>query len=294
MTFRSTAAALLFCFALPAGAAPAVQQDGMPYVLADTMVHTIHAKQLGRDYQVFVSLPAGYSKDGPPLPVVFVADANYAFPLVRAIANLISGHSRQIAPFILVGLSYAVGDTPEYSRRRDYTPTGQPETIQSDMPGRQPRFGEAEAYRRFLASDVLPLIASRYRADMSRTVLVGHSYGALFGTHVLLTAPGMFSKYVISSPSLWYDDRVMLKREQQYAASHQDMKADVFIDVGALETREEDMVDDARKFAAVLKSRRYPGLKTQLHIYKDKDHLDVFPEAITDALKWAVPGKKSL
>ncbi|NYE64137.1 putative alpha/beta superfamily hydrolase [Duganella sp. 1224] len=101
---------VLFAAALiaVAAAASAAQQD----------VNPLRAQALARDYQVFVSLPTGYSESGPALPVVFVTDADYAFPLTRAIRAGVG-----IPPFILVGLSYAVGDTPEYSRRRDYTPT---------------------------------------------------------------------------------------------------------------------------------------------------------------------------
>lgn len=298
MLFRSILVASIIGLTSPVFAVTVVQHDNTPYVLADTTVHTLHAKQLGRDYQAFVSLPAGYTANGPALPVVFVTDADYAFPLVRAIFARIGGHSKSIGPFILVGLSYAVGDTNEYSRRRDYTPTNHEEVMTSDMPGRPARFGEAEGYRRFLASDVLPLISAKYRADMSRTVFVGHSYGALLGAHILMTSPNMFSKYVISSPSLWFNHRVIFAREKEYAASHTDMKADVFFSVGALEAKSgsryianDDMVRDLRNFDAVLKSRRYPGLHTQLHVFENKDHLDVFPDMITAALKWATPGK---
>ncbi len=311
MLFRSTICAalralVLSTLALPAfatftapaaSAAPITQQDGAPYTLAGTTVLTVHAKELERDYQVFVSLPPGYAANGPPLPVVVVTDADYAFPLTRAIAARIGGHSKAIGPFILVGLSYAVGDTPEYSRRRDYTPsTDTSETYTSDMPGRTPRFGEAEGYRRFIAGNVLPLIAERYRADMARTVFVGHSYGSLLGTHILLSSPALFGKYVLSSPSLWYDHHIMFAREKAYAAGHRELQADVFFSVGGLEVARGDddthMVRDLRNFDTALKAHRYTGLRTQLHVYEGKDHLDVFPDMITDALKWAVPGRR--
>ncbi|WP_394778894.1 alpha/beta hydrolase [Undibacterium sp.] len=300
MFIRSALLAALFALALPTVATatvPIIQQDGTPYVLAGTTVLTVHTKELQRDYQLFISVPSGYAANGPPLPVVFVTDADYAFPLTRAIAARVGGHSKAIGPFILVGLSYALGDTPEYSRRRDYTPsTDASETYASDMPGRTPRFGEAEAYRRFIASSVLPLIAERYRADMARTVFVGHSYGSLLGTHILLVSPTLFSKYVLSSPSLWYDHQIMFAREKAYAASHKEMKADVFFSIGGLEVASDgddtDMVRDTRNFDAALKAHRYAGLRTQLHLYEGKDHLDVFPDMITDALKWAVPGRK--
>lgn len=274
-------------------AAPVVQKDGQPYQLADTTVTTIRAKALNRDYQVFVSLPAEYSSTGPALPVVFVTDANYAFPLVRAIAARVGSDRKALGPFILVGLSYAVGDTPEYSRRRDYTPTPRPtDGLKSDMPGRPVLFGEAESYRRFLASDVLPLIATRYRADMTRTTFVGHSYGGLFGTHILLTAPAMFGKYVISSPSLWYDDGAIFNRQKKILSSNGDLGAEIFFSVGALESSgDADMVADLKTFDRAFKARRYPHLRTQLHVWAGRDHLDVFPEMITAALKWAVPGK---
>jgi enterochelin esterase-like enzyme len=267
------AACALALGARPALAAPAatiLQTDGAPYALAGTTVHSVHAAQLKRDYQVYVSVPASYTPDGPALPVVFVTDADYAFPLVRAIAARVGGHSKAIGPFILVGLSYAVGDTGTYSRNRDYTPTSTYDRpAASDMPGRAPRYGEAEHYRRFLASEVLPLIARRYKADWSRSVFVGHSYGSLLG-----------------------------------AAMHKDMKANVFFAVGALEqpcdkrpaagkscAPHDDMVGDVRAFEATLRSHRYPGLRTQLHVYEGHDHLNVYPDMITDALKWLTAGK---
>ena len=292
--FRFAIVGGLFAVTAFSMAAPAVQTDGQPYQLPNTSVTTIRAKSLNRDYQVFVSLPAAYSKTGPALPVVFVTDADYAFPLVRAITARVGSDKKSIAPFILVGLSYAVGDTPEYSRRRDYTPTQRStDGLSSDMPGLPVLFGEAEAYRRFLASDVMPLIAARYRADMARTTFVGHSYGGLLGAHIVLTSPKMFSKFVISSPSLWYDNGVMFDRQKKQVASNSDIAADIFFSVGALESiGDADMVADTRKFEQVFKARRYPHLTTQMHVWSGRDHLDVFPDMITAALKWAVPGTR--
>jgi len=302
MKLRLFCAALAFAMAAPAFSASVTQPDGTPYVMADTEVRNLHARELGRDYQIFVSLPKNYSSTGPALPVVFVTDADYAFPLVRAINSRLAGHSKALAPFILVGLSYAVGDTGEYSRRRDYTPTDNPsETYISDMPGRKPAFGEAEGYRRFLENEVLPLVKAQYRVDMARSVFVGHSYGSLLGTHILLTQPSMFAKYVISSPSLWFNKGLMFTREKEYAATHRELKADIFFSAGGFEAvkrgdprynDDTDMVADVRRFDAILRSRHYAGLHTQLHVFENKDHLDVFPDMITAALKWSVPGNK--
>ena len=59
----------------------------MPYVLNDTEVRDVHAGALNRDYQVFVALPDSYRSSNRRYPVLFVVDANYAFPVARGIAE---------------------------------------------------------------------------------------------------------------------------------------------------------------------------------------------------------------
>ena len=169
-------------------------QAAPPYILEDTAVHTLHAKELKRDYEVLVSLPLSYKTSTRRYPVLFVTDAPYAFPLIRAIGKRVGDRGEGLEEFILVGLAYAKGDTPEYSRRRDYTPTGTTATdLKSDMPGRAVKHGEAEGYRRFIAADVFSLIERNYRADMSRKIFAGHSYGSLLGLHILFTEHGAVS-----------------------------------------------------------------------------------------------------
>lgn len=186
------ASAFLLC--LGAAAAP------LPYQLDGTEVRDIHSASLKRDYQLLVALPESYGSSQRRYPVLFVTDANYAFPLARAIASRLAKHAG-MEEVIVVGLSYARGDTPGYSRRRDYTPsTPRSQTYVSDMPGRALAFGEAGAYGRFIAGEVFPLIAAQYRADMRRKAFVGHSYGSLLGLEILLTEPATFEHYILGSP----------------------------------------------------------------------------------------------
>ncbi len=58
-----------------------------------------------------------------------------------------------------------------------------------------------------------------YRVDMKRKIYVAHSYGGLLGAYILLTEPTMFERYVISSPSLWFDNKVMLSRARAWRNS---------------------------------------------------------------------------
>ena len=273
-------------------------------MLEDTEVREIRARALHRDYQLFISLPRGYAESTRRYPVLFVTDANYAFPLIRSIAKRIRNGGEDKEDFILVGLSYAKGETPEYSRRRDYTPTanGDKEAV-SDMLSAPPVYGEAEGYRKFIADEVFPLVAQKYRADMKRAIYAGHSYGGLFGLHVLLTKPSMFEKYIIGSPSLWFDRRVAFATERSYAKAHSDLPARVFMAVASYETlnfssanprynKTVDMVRDLQAMEHVLASRGYKSLDVTSIVIPDEDHLTVFPAVITRGLKWALPPRR--
>lgn len=284
----------LCCLCNSALAAPASVPAS--YVLEHTEVRDIRAQALKRDYQLYVALPDSYQQGSKRYPVLFVVDANYGFPIVRNIAQRLNKHAG-MEEVVVVGLSYANGDGGVYSRRRDYTPTTpRKHDYRSDMPGRQPAFGEAAAYGKFLSEEVFPFIASHYRVNMRRKVFIGHSYGSLLGLQFLLTAPRTFEHYILGSPSLWYDAGIMFEREQAYAASHKDLPASVFFGIGGLEklapgkkrSRAEegaDMLADLREFDAKLKSHKFPNLKTRLRVFEDEDHASVFPLVLTHGLR---------
>lgn len=287
---------VLACLATGAAFAPGSAAAAPPYTLDNTEVQELHSTLLKRDYQLFVALPESYAGSQRRYPVLFLADAGYAFPLVRSIAQRLARHAG-MEDVIVVGLSYAKGDTPSYSRRRDYTPSApRGQTYASDMAGRAPAFGEAAAYGDFIAAEVFPLVAARYRADMRRKAFVGHSYGSLLGLQILLSRPGTFEHYILGSPSLWFDRGVLFAREQAYAKAGRDLPASVYFGIGGRETlapgkrrsrseEEADMVADLKEFDAALKSRRYRGLHTQVEVFPGEDHASVFPLVFTHGLR---------
>jgi predicted alpha/beta superfamily hydrolase len=286
---------LIFLYCLAGCALADAATAAAPYPLEATEVRDIHAGTLKRDYQLIVALPDSYRSSARHYPVLFVTDANYALPVARNIAQRLHKHAG-LEEAIVVGLSYAKGDSPAFSRRRDYTPTTPAGAYTSDMAGRAPAFGEADAYGRFIADEVFPFIAAQYRADMRRKIFVGHSYGSLLGLQLLLTRPDTFEHYILGSPSLWFDRGVMFGREQAYARAHKDMPASVYFGIGGRETlaagrkrsrseEDADMVADVREFEAALEARRYPGLATRLEVFADEDHASVFPFLFTHGLR---------
>lgn len=280
----------------PSASASAATEQGRPYSLTGTQVWSVRDPASGRDYEVFVSLPESYAASPDRrYPVLFVTDADYAFPVIRSITRRVRDGGEGLEDYILVGLSYAVGEDAMDSRRRDYTPTPNgPRSAGSAV------HGGAEAYRIYLRDQVLPFVAARFRTDETRRILLGHSYGGLLGAHILFTEPSMFSGYVLGSPSFWYDRRHMFDVEARYAASHRDLPAKVFMYIGAYEAvrpgdprfnQEDDMVADMKAFEQRLRDRGYPGLTITSTVIDDEDHLTVAPSGFTRALKAVLPAR---
>lgn len=275
---------------------PAATTQPRPLALPNTAVYDLQAHDTRRRYEVWVDVPASYADSNRRYPVVFVTDAGYSFPLIRSIRNRLGQSGQNIEDFILVGLPPEQGLTSKESRSRDYTPSNPLLDPTRDMESyTATQYGEAATYRDYVEQQVFPLIARHYRADMSRKVYVGHSYGGLFGSYVLLTRPEMFQSYILGSPSLWFNRHDILKYEQDYASAHTNLPARVMMYTGTYETprhfdNRQNMVKDMQAFERRLKARKYPGLAIDSQTLKGEDHLTIFPRLISRGLLWALPG----
>lgn len=262
-----------------------------PYVLQNTEVVATPAPRLNRTYEIYVSLPPNYATSNKRYPVVYVTDAPYAFPLIRAIAERVDRHGVGLDNFILVGLGYAKGEDGATSRNRDYTPTDRPKNSRLA----DGVYGQSAAYLDFLGNDVLPLVDGRYRTDPTRRIYVGHSYGSLLGLKALLDRPGAFSHYILGSPSLWFNRGYAFDALKRYAQTQNELHGRVRLYVGGLEkptrVRPDDvnMVAQMNRYAAELQAQRWRGLDVKATVLEGEDHATVFPRLVTQGLMWALP-----
>lgn len=60
-----------------------------------------------------------------------------------------------------------------------------------------------------MESELTPYFKQHYR--VSESTFVGHSFGGLFGSYLLIKHPNLFNNYIIVSPSLWYDNHLLLQ-----------------------------------------------------------------------------------
>lgn len=291
-TFRKLLSICATQIVAAAAATTAVAAVPTPYTLDNTEVVATPAPHLNRAYEIYVSLPADYAKTSKRYPVVYVTDAPYAFPLVRAIAGRVDRHGVGLEGFILVGLGYAKGESGAVSRNRDYTPTDR----SRERKASEGTYGKGAAYLAFLVQDVLPLVDARYRSDPQRRIYVGHSYGSLLGLQALLERPNTFSHYILGSPSLWFDRGQPFDALRRHAHNNRsDLAGKVRFYVGSLEqpTRDrpgdEDMVALLNRYVAQLRSHRLHRLDVKATVLEGEDHATVFPRLVTQGLMWALP-----
>ena len=158
---------------------------------------TLDSAVLGERRDIAVSLPASYAQHtAQRYPVLLLLDGPQQLAHTQAVVRFLA-RGQKLPEMLIV----AVANT---ARSRDLTPASNAPAVAARgplPPGTET--GGADAFLRFLAQELLPQVDQRYRTARWRT-LVGHSFGGLFGLHVLLHQPQLFDAYVLASPSLWW------------------------------------------------------------------------------------------
>lgn len=110
--------------------------------------------------------------------------------------------------------------------------------------------GKADDYGKFLADELKPEIDRKFRTQASRSALIGASLGGIVSLHLGLTRPNTFGMLGVMSPSVWVDDRIMLKK---ISALPNRPNLKVWVDMGGSEGP--NALDDARKLRDALAAK---------------------------------------
>ena len=254
--------------------------------LPDTQVHLLASKANGIQYKLYVSLPREYATKTTAYPVLYLLDADYSFPIVRGIVQHLSDRNR-LREMIIVGIAYDGPDRYRLNRTRDYTPHFAP--TGGYGPEYQKVSGGGPKFLQFIREELIPWTDRTFRTVPGMRGVTGHSYGGLFASWVLLTAPSTFSHYVIVSPSLWYDGRFMFDLERTSRKSSGSPAARVYMAVGAREgNAERDMVVDLRQMAKALTARKTHAVRHE--VFDDETHDSVFPTAVSRGIRFVFQG----
>lgn len=282
--------ALFFALFAAAICAPAHAEPGAApaYALPNTEIIPMKAEANGVDYELYVKLPAGYATDGKNYPVMVTLDADYQFALTASHAEHLWQRG-QAPEMIIVSIGYAYDPTDRMAyrinRTRDYTPA------HTDKGGYGPEVqkhsGGGPKFAQFIGEELLPFLDARYRTDPSERFYVGHSYGGMFGAWLLLTHPDYFNRYILVSPSVWFNDKMLLSPEET-PAEPLARKTYVYMGVGSWEEQPErsyGMVTDLEAFAARLEGLKDENLVMEMRVYDDETHASIFPAVFSTGLR---------
>jgi len=172
-----------------------------PIVLGYTV--SMHSDKLNEDRALNIYLPDGYDpKDTARYPVIYLLDGGTDEDFIHIVGlvqfNTFPWISR-IPRSIVVGIV-------NIDRKRDFT---YPTTLPEDR-AQYPTAGHSDKFISFLGTELMPFISRKYKTTGNKTI-IGESLGGLLATEILLKQPSLFSKYIIISPSLWWDNGSLLR-----------------------------------------------------------------------------------
>lgn len=243
--------------------------------LPDTEVRQLKSSATGRSYDIYIRLPDEYAENqAKSYPVLYVLDGQWDFKLLDSIYGGLH-YDGFIPEIIIIGITYS--NNADYSalRAMDYTPVQDAYFRGS---------GDAPKFLDFFKEQLIPFVEANYRADPSRRLLMGSSFGGTFTLYALFTDPTLFSGYVASSPIVTYGGRFAFQQESEYAQTHADLPVRLFVGVGELE----DVAYPVEQFARILAERNYPGLALEFRVITEEGHASNKPEVYNRGLRFVL------
>ena len=261
-------------------------ESGKPFVLGT--IREIQSDVLKEKRILNIYLPEGYNvRDTVRYPVVYLLDGSADEDFIH-IVGLYQFNSfpwiNRVPKSIIIGIA-------NVDRRRDFT---YPTSIVSDQK-KYPTTGKSEKFIQFLANDLQPFIDHQYKTNTNRTI-IGESLGGLLASEILLKRPELFNRYIIVSPSLWWDDGSLIKTKSIPFQNGFNRKTDVYIGVGKEGQAPGDiphfMEEDAKLLVEKLRGTGNLELKIYFDYLPAENHATVGHQAVFNAMRLLYPAPK--
>lgn len=260
--------------------------NNKPFVLG--LIDELQSKELSEKRILNIYLPEGYNQaDTIKYPVVYLLDGSADEDFIHIVGlyqfNNFSWINR-VPKSIIVGIANT-------DRRRDFT---FPTTIVKDKE-RYPTTGRSDRFIAFLEKELQPFIEKKYRTTQERTI-IGESLGGLVATEILFKKPYLFNRYIIVSPSIWWDNGSILKTNTEKLLKSIPNKTDVYIGVGKEGLTPTEiprvMEVDANLLAEKIKGSKNKWINTYLDYLPQEDHATIIHQAVFNALRMLYPQTK--
>ena len=253
--------------------------DSKPFVLG--WVHELPSRILNEKRTLNIYLPEGYKKDDSTrYPVIYLLDgsADEDFIHIAGLAQFSNFEWVQRLPkSIVVGIA-------SVDRRRDFT---FPTSIEADKKA-YPTTGHAAAFIEFLEKECKPFVNATYHTNSSATI-IGQSLGGLLATQILFTRPQLFNRYIIVSPSLWWNNGSMLEQELPPINNPSQQPPAIYIAVGkeglTSTTNPHVMEVDANLLADKIKKWQGRNATVYFDYLPEENHGTILHQAVSNAFK---------
>jgi len=251
----------------------------------------INSAILGEERTAYVSTPAGYDDSKESYQVLYVLDgASDVIGLVRYLSDY-----GVCPPLIIVSVEEVNPARDMFPSKPRYKRGTQPATawynkkedteLRVDRPGE--KIGEADKYLSFIETELFSYIDKNYRTAPYK-ICCGHSKGGLCVTHAFLTHTGMFNAYIALSPSLYWDDGLVMKTAEEKLAGLDFKRRLFYFDIGGDETP--STIGDAFTFALTIKTNASADLRWKFDYLPDESHASGTALGIINALKFIYEG----
>ncbi len=251
-------------------------------------VDSIWSGTLKEQRRYLVYTPASYSDTvylPQRYPVLYLLDGDAHF---HSVTGLLQFLGTGINGVFLVPEMIVVA-IPNTDRTRDLTPTH----VEKDPQGKPQPFlktsGGMGNFLQFLKAELIPRIDADYRTANYR-VFVGHSLGGIATINALYTIPETFNAYVAIDPSLWYDDRLLLKKAKDYFSKPGLAGKSLFLaqanTISPNDTSINVHFGAIAQFNGVLEAYNQSGLRYAFRYYDQDSHGSVPLIAEYDALRF--------
>lgn len=250
-----------------------------PFVLG--VIDELYSKELGEKRILNIYLPEGYVAGGnQKYPVTYLLDGSADEDFIH-VAGLYQYNSfewiNRAPKSIVVGIATV-------DRRRDFT---YPTTIEEDKK-KYPTSGQSAKFMAFIEKELLPYIENKYNASTDKT-LMGQSLGGLLATEMLLKKTRLFNRYIIVSPSLWWDNGSLLNQSSELLSSSYPKPTSVYIAVGkeglTPTAIPRVMEVDANLLAEKLQQGKSKNLRVTFDYLPQENHATIYHQAILNAIK---------
>jgi uncharacterized protein len=247
--------------------------------LNNSEVRELKSSITGYKYKINIKFPRHYEEiENKNYPVLYVIDAETNFGGTSYIVQRLI-KDKLIPEMLVVGIAYGVDyDTFYKLRSRDLTP--------SDDKGFRPGGehhpqGGAKDFVNFIKNDLFPFITTNYKTKNEDRAAYGHSFGGLFGIYVFLNHPSLFNKFLLLSPSLWYDNKVLFNQVKKVKTIKNNIK--LYVASGELEGR----IDDQQiEFIELIKPHLLKNVQIKSEILDNETHRTVFGRGFTNGLRF--------